>query len=193
MHKKLKKFFEDHPEAGTVFIAIGVIFLTMKEAEAFVAGTHQKITTVTRGNINEASDSADQHAKGDTKSTEGTEPGSAGSPSELTNTETGRQASGSEADEELVDHQVTELDLKTNPDLIEAGVSVGDVIKVPALSADSDADELAADKAAAEKAAAKKAAAKQAAEAKKAKEAEEKRKAEEKKKAAAEKKAAGKK
>lgn len=42
------------------------------------------------------------------------------------------QGEGTQAATNLVDHVVTKLDLKHNPDLVEKGIKVGDKVQIPA-------------------------------------------------------------
>lgn len=58
VEKKLTEFFETHPEATVVFVALGVLFTDLEKANTFCGGTSDKPVTFTREQVELLDDAA---------------------------------------------------------------------------------------------------------------------------------------
>ena len=146
IQKKVKQFFETHPTATEVHVALGVLFVEPEKANKYLAGTqNQKVQTITKEDAAAWEETkADNLVKGnpsdqgkvpadnlDTNSNAREETKADNFVKENSDDQGKVPADDSDTNSNVFNHEVTKEDMVNNPELKDQGVSVGDVVQVP--------------------------------------------------------------
>lgn len=117
--KKVDEFFQSHPDANEVHFALGYLFPEKDRAESFIAGTKdQRVITFFRDGKSEIV-MPKAKTEGEPLSEEEVEAGMS------------KAFIAEETKEPVIEHTITEQDLKDNPELVEQGIKVGEEILIP--------------------------------------------------------------